>query len=209
MSRVREQYGNVDERHVKVDPGLGNAEAHFSPPMREILKRYELCRKNTKGSPSCAAERNQAMAALSGPPAAAEPAAEQGAVEAQPAVKAKPAAKHKQAAAKPAGKPDPAPAEHVDAEAMPVKAEAAAMQTEVQPAPPATKPEAAAPVTAPDRAAREQKIAGDFAACMRAKPKFECESARAAALKALDEPTKPKAKSKSANAVKSPDVATN
>ena len=75
MSRVREQYGDVDERHVTVPSGVAGAEPHFSPQMREILKRYELCRKNTKGSPTCAAERNQAMAALSAQPPGSEPAA--------------------------------------------------------------------------------------------------------------------------------------
>ena len=71
---------------------------------------------------------------------------------------------------------------------------------------------AAAPDAAPalDRATREQKIAADYALCMRAKPKFECESARAAAVKALDTPAKAKAKSKSAaKATQSPDVAAN
>ena len=91
MSRVREQYGNVDEKHVTVPSGVAGAEPHFSPQMREILKRYELCRKNTKGSPTCAAERNQAMAALSAQPGGGEPTAEP-----QPPAKAKPAAaKHK------------------------------------------------------------------------------------------------------------------
>jgi hypothetical protein len=69
MSRVREQFGDIDESHVTVESGLCGAEPHFSPQMREILKRYELCRKNTKGSPTCATERNQAMAALSAPSA--------------------------------------------------------------------------------------------------------------------------------------------
>ena len=72
---------------------------------------------------------------------------------------------------------------------------------------PTPAPEAASPA---DRAGYEQKIAADYALCMRAKPKFECESARAAALKALDTPTKPKTKSKSAaKGAPSPDVATN
>jgi hypothetical protein len=204
MSRVREQYGDVDERHVTVESGLGGAEPHFSPQMREILKRYELCRKNTKGAPGCAAERNQAMAALSAQPSGSEPAAGQAAdVEPRPAARSKPAAKPKQAAAKPAAKPDPVPAQHADAEAAPVKPEAEAIHTATPPSPPAAAP-------ALDRAAREQKIAEDYAWCMRAKPKFECEAARSAALKALDTPVKAKAKSKSAaKATQSPEVAAN
>jgi hypothetical protein len=189
MSRVREQYGNVDERHVTAEAGPDGAEPHFSPQMREILKRYELCRKNTKGSPSCAAERNQAMAALSAQPSGSEPAAAESAVvEPQPTAKGK-TAKHK-----------PMPS---NAETSPASAEAEPQQTAMPPSPPAAAP-------APDRAARAQKIADDYAWCMRAKPKFECETARAAALKALDMPGKPKSKSKAAaRATQAPDVAAN
>lgn len=208
MSRMREQFGDVDERHVTVESGLGGAEPHFSPQMREILKRYELCRKNTKGSPTCATERNQAMAALSTAPAGGGSAAAQSTGAApQPAApaKGKPAARHKQAAVKPAAKPATPPAEPVGAQAAPVKPDAEPVQAATPaPSPASGAPEAmpvataAAPAAATpaDRAAREQKIAQDFVSCMRAKPKFECETARAAALKALDAP--PKAKSKSA-----------
>jgi hypothetical protein len=223
MSRMREQFGDVDERHVTVESGLGGAEPHFSPQMREILKRYELCRKNTKGSPTCATERNQAMAALSASgPGNATAAAQSTGAEPQPAVKAKSAAKqkHKQPATKAAAKPAAPPAEPASAEAAPVNPEAEPTQA-AMPAPPAAhgEPEAipaaaaaapAAAIPAPDRAAREEKIAQDYASCMRAKPKFECESARAAALKALDAPAKAKAKSKSAaKAVPAPAVAAN
>jgi hypothetical protein len=83
------------------------------------------------------------------------------------------------------------------------------MHAATQPATPAAKPAADPPVPAADRTAREQKIAQDYAWCMRAKPKFECETERAAALKALDAPAKPKARSKSAKAPKSPEVAAN
>jgi hypothetical protein len=228
MSRVRDQYGNVDERHVTVQSGLTGAEPHFSPQMREILKRYELCRKNTKASPTCATERNQAMAALSPQPGGSEAAAEpSAAAELQATPKAKPAAKHKQAAAKPVTKPEPMPSERVDAAAAPMTPEAEATHVATPQSPPAaaqlkseveamhasTPPSpAAAPDAAPatDRTTREQKIAADYALCMRAKPKFECESARAAAVKALDTPVKAKAKSNSAaKATPAPDVAAN
>ncbi len=219
MSRVREQFGDIDERHVTVESGLGGAEPHFSPQMREILKRYELCRKNTKGSPTCATERNQAMAALSAPAAGNGAAAVQSTgAEPQPAapVKGKPAAKHKQAAAKPVAKPSAPSAEPAKVEAAaPVESEAEPMQAAMPAAPPApgepaAMPVAAAATPAPDRAAREEKIARDYASCMRAKPKFECETARAAAIKALDAPAKAKAKSKSAaKTVPAPAVAAN
>ena len=227
MSRVREQYGDVDERHVTVQSGVAGAEPHFSPQMREILKRYELCRKSTKGSPTCAAERNQAMAGLSAQPLGSAPAAGPTAPEPQPTTKGKQAARHKPAAAaKPVAKPDPVVSEHADAATAPVKPAAEATHAAVPPSPPAaaavrpeaqamhaaTPPSSPAPdaAPAPDRATREQKIAEAYASCMRAKPKFECESARAAALKALDTPAKAKAKSKStANATQPPEVAAN
>ncbi len=222
MSRVREQYGNVDEKHVTVPSAVAGAEPHFSPQMREILKRYELCRKNTKASPTCAAERNQAMAALSAQSGGSEADAGMSAAgEPQPAAKAKPAAvKHKQAAAKPTPKPEAPATEPADASAAPAKpdmepvraAAPAAVQAKAEPeaaqAPmPATTASEAAP--AADRVTREQKITSDYALCMRAKPKFECESARAAALKALDTPAKPKTKSKSAAKTTPSDVVTN
>jgi hypothetical protein len=226
MSRVREQYGNVDERHVTIPSGVAGAEPHFSPQMREILKRYELCRKNTKNNPTCAAERHQAMAALSAQPAASEFAAGASAAgEPQPAPKAKPAAKHKQAAAKPAAKSDPAPSDQADAGAPKPEPEVPhAAATPAGPAPAHANPEPQAanatmpvapastpePTSMPDRATREQKIAADYALCMRAKPKFECESARSAALKALDTPAKPKTKGKSTvKAPQQPDVVAN
>jgi hypothetical protein len=218
MSRVREQFGDVDERHVTAESATGGTEPHFSPQMREILKRYELCRKNTKGNPTCATERNQAMAALSAPGAGNATAAVQSTgAEPQPAapVKSKPGAKHKQAAAKPAAKPAAPSAAPAAAETAPVKPEAEPIQAAMPALPPAHGEPAAMPVAAaapaaaapaPDRAAREEKIAQDYASCMRAKPKFACETARAAAIKALDAP--PKAKSKSAK-VPAPAVATN
>jgi hypothetical protein len=197
MSRAREPFGNIDERHLQVDGAPGSADAHFSPEMRAILKRYEICRKETKGSPACAAERDRALAALAGPSSApaAQPAAEPQAGPPQPGSKGKPGAREKQAA------------ENGNAAAglttKPEQPAAAAAKPE-----PATTtgPEVAPAAPAVDRAAAEQKIAEDYAWCMRAKPKFECETARASALKALDAPVKPKAKSKPA---KAPKVATN
>lgn len=201
MSRAREPFGNIDERHLHVDAGPGGGEAHFSPQMRAILKRYEICRKETKGSSSaCAAERDRALAALSSP--APAPAAE-AAPEPQPASKGKPAARQKAAAnngdaADAAAQPDALTpgAKPLEPAAGAAKREpAATAKPDVAPAPPAF-----------DRAAAEQKIAEEYAWCMRAKPKFECETARTSALKALDAPAKPKAKAKPAKAAK---IATN
>jgi hypothetical protein len=203
-SRVREQYGEIDERHVTVESGLDGTEAHFSPQMREILKRYELCRKNTKGSPTCATERNQAMAALSSQPPAAEPApVPAAAAEPQPArAKGKPAAKA-------VAKPEVVPAQQAEIEPTPPRHEPAEAHAAARPATAETKPAAETAAPAPDRATREQKIATDYAWCMRAKPRFECETARAAALKALDVPAQSRPRDKSARAPKSPEVAAN
>jgi hypothetical protein len=206
-SRVHAQEGNVEENHVKVDAGADGAAPRFSPQMREILKRYELCRKHTKGSPSCAAERNQAMAALDAQPPGIAPAADtMPAAGSQAATNAKPTAASHRQAAKPAAKPNGTPAAHADAAPAVAEPEAGALDAAIEAAP-VTKPEALAP--APDRTARAQKIAQDYTWCMRAKPKFDCDTQRAAALKTLDVPAKSKAKDKAAAAGKSADLATN
>jgi hypothetical protein len=242
MSRVREQYGNIDERYVQFQSGPAGPSMQFQGPIRDILKRYEICRKQTKNSPTCVAERDQAMAALASPDAhaAAQPPAQptveaagaseaKSAPEARPSPDAKPAAKPKKSARKPApqieAKSAPKPDAHLDESAVPGKhvAEPAPVQP---PAKPAAVPAAAAETPAPVAAAEaapakpmpqpvapeapaatppseaqlpaEQKIAQDFAWCMRAKPKFECEQARARAQAALAKPktAKPTAKSK-------------
>jgi hypothetical protein len=247
MSRVREQYGNVDEKYVQFESGPAGTSMRFQGPIRDIIKRYEICRKQTKNSPTCVAERDQAMAALAPAEgkAAAQPAAraaaENPAAEGKPLAEAKPATEAKaivskpavskkkggakatpQPEAKPMGKPDAvagdsaqskpvveggaaqpggkptakaAPAEPGEAAPLPV-AETPAGKPASQPAP-AAAPEAV-PAAAP---ADEQKIAEDYARCMRAKPKFECEQERAKALSALTKPkaAKPAPKAKTMN----------
>lgn len=195
-ARMREQFGDIDERHVTVESGLEGGDAHFSPQMREILKRYELCRKNTKGSQTCAAERDQAMAALSSRPAASEP--QQQPAEPRPAPDPK-------AAVKPAASPA-ASAETESTRPTPAAEPAYAV---APPAAPPAKPAPQTPEPAADRVAREQKIAEDYAWCMRAKPRFVCDTERADALKALDAPAKPKVKNKAAKGSRSPEVAAN
>jgi hypothetical protein len=224
MSRVREQYGNIDERYVQFQSGPAGVSMQFQGPIRDVLKRYEICRKQTKNSPTCVSERDQALAALAerdGAPAqaAAEPVPVEIKPEAKAVVEAKSAAKpRKTAKAKPA--PPPAVlAEPVGDEAgMPVKqvTEVAPPQRRGKPAPIAVAPIAEAPADPPPagpivaaapgslpapqadghaatppsaaQLSAEQKIAEDYAWCMRAKPKFECEQARAKAISALTKP---------------------
>lgn len=174
LSNVREQYGNVDERHIEDERASGETQPHFSPQMRAVLKKYEVCRKQSKNSQACAAARDRALAALQ------QPAAESNA-EAAPASKPKAAAKDKAAPAQPDDTERAAAVEAIDA---PTGAE------------PEAAPASADAAPASDRSTLEQKIAEDYTRCMRAKPKFECETDRAAALKALGLPTKTKAKRK-------------
>jgi hypothetical protein len=236
MSRVREQYGNIDERYVQFQSGPAGVSMQFQGPIRDILKRYEICRKQNKNSPACVAERDQAMAALASPEAnaAAQPSAQAAvaaaaAPEAKPALETKPAAKSKKSAGKPKpqtqaktpAKPDApaeepaAPGKHVAetapaqppskpaaGPAAPAEPAAAVAAVEAAPAKPMPQPVAMeAPAATPPSEAQlsaEQKIAQDYAWCMRAKPKFECEQARARAQAALAKPkaAKPTAKSK-------------
>jgi hypothetical protein len=231
MSRVREQYGNIDEKYVQFESGPAGTSMQFQGPIRDILKRYEICRKQTKNSPTCVSERDQALAALA--PAegktAAQPAARAAAQtaipEGKPLSEAKPVAEPKvtatkatvskkkgaakatpQPAAKPVAKPDAVVADVVESkhvlEAAPTQpaskspakdeaAEAAPMPgAEAPRAKPAPQPTAAAAPEPPPAAAsaNEQKIAEDYAWCMRARPKFECEQERAKALSALSKP---------------------
>jgi hypothetical protein len=245
MSRVREQYGNIDEKYVQFESGPAGTSMQLQGPIREILKRYEICRRQTQNSPTCVTERDQAMAALApadGKPAAqptARAAAEKPVPEGKPLAEANPAAEPKptvtkataskkkkgaakatsQPEAKPSVKPDAVVADVVenkqaveDAPTQPGSkpaaqgepAEAAPMPAAEAPrAKPAPQPAAAAaPEPAPAAApSNEQKIAEDYAWCMRAKPKFECEQERAKAMSALNKPkaVKPGPKAKAAN----------
>jgi hypothetical protein len=176
LAQVRAQFGDVPEHYVEFKPGPDGLSMRFLPPLSDILKKYEMCRKVRETRADCAADRDNAIAKLSAtrPPAAA--GTDKGVDKANPAVAGddKSLAPPAKAAA-----PSETPA-------------AASPQAHAAPA----QPDAAAAAAA-DRVAAEQKILEEYTWCMRAKPKFECEQARAKALSALDKP-KPAAKPKRA-----------
>jgi len=216
MEQLRSQYGNISEKQVEFFSGPTGISTRFKPPIVEILKKYESCRRAQKDKALCAGERDKALARLSDPkpaPAATHaPEAETVAAAApaettarspstaatpqEPAAQTAPAPARVEAVA-PAraeaiapAKPEAAP----KAAAQPAKPEAV-MQTatqtpKAQPAPPAA--EAAPPQVPPSeveaRAAAEQKILQEYMACMRARPKFDCDQARAKSMSALDKP---------------------
>jgi hypothetical protein len=178
LAQVRAQFGNVPERYVEFKPGADGLSMRFLPPLSDILKKYEMCRKAREARADCAADREGAIAKLSDTP---PPAAARNDKPAAPAAKAAAAAETSTPPSR-------------SAEIRPV----------------AVQPDAGVPAAvAPDRAAAQQKIGEDYARCMRAKPKFECEQERAKALGALDKP-KPVAKPKrpGKQAATAPNVAT-
>jgi len=177
LSRVREQNSTIDEHHLQFQPRPDGLEVQFSPQTREILKRYELCRKQTKGSPICASERDQALARLSGPAPVTEAAA--------PVAQAR--------ASKASTKADAVQRRTTSEAVAPETAEPVARKTPaLRPAEPVSAiPQAPKPAelnAAEERAAAQQQIAEDYSWCMRAKPRFDCEQERASALKRLDRP---------------------
>jgi hypothetical protein len=196
LAQVRAQFGDVPERYVEFKPGPDGLSMRFLPPLSDILKKYEMCRKVRETRADCAADRDKAIAKLSGAPPPAAAGTEKAAAGAEKA-----AAGTEKAAAgteKVLGNADPAVAGDEKSPAPPVKAAA----PREAPPPAATSPQGPAPAqpdaaaaAAADRAAAEQKILEEYTWCMRAKPKFECEQARAKALSALDKP-KPAAKPK-------------
>lgn len=181
LAQVRAQFGNVPERFIEFKPGADGLSMRFLPPLSDILKKYEMCRRARAPRTDCAADRDRAIAKLTDalPPAAA--------IDDKPAT---PAAK----VAPPAESPVPAAAS-ADVHPAPIETPPPAKSAETLSAP--VQPAPAAPAAAPalDRAAAEQKILEDYTWCMRAKPKFECEQARARALSTLDKP-KPAGKAK-------------
>ena len=195
MTQLRSQYGNISDKQVEFVQGASGTTTHFKGPMVEVLKKYESCRKTHKDKTFCANERDRAMAKLADPEPAAAAATESLAPAASESA-TKPARTEPPvtAAAEQPGHAEPvatAPAQPARAEAaaaaapaQPARAEAAAA---AQPTPAVAAP-AVQPSDAELRAAAERKIADDYAACMRAKPKFECEQSRAKALSALEAP---------------------
>ena len=176
LAQVRAQFGNVPERYIEFKPGADGLSMRFLPPLSEILKKYETCRKAREARADCAAERDGAIAKLSEttPPAAVRN-------EKAPA------------SARPVAAADTSAPQSGSTELPSIPAQA----------------DAKSPAAiAPDRAAAEQKIGEDYTWCMRAKPKFECDQARAKALSALDKPKPaPKPKRPAKQAAIAPNVA--
>jgi hypothetical protein len=182
LAQVRAQFGDVPERYVEFKPGPDGLSMRFLPPLSDILKKYEMCRKVRETRADCAADRDNAIAKLSvtRPPAVA--GTEKAVGNGNPAVAGDD---------KPLGPPAKAAAPRIPPDRGETPAPAAASpQAHAAPA----QPDAAA-AAATDRVAAEQKILEEYTWCMRAKPKFECEQARAKALSALDKPN-PAAKPK-------------
>jgi hypothetical protein len=222
LKQLHGHYNNMPDQNVEFNSGPDGLSAHFTPPMVEILKKYEACRKTHKDKAYCATERDRAMAALSDAPAAdaaatsAKEAAATPAKETVPAPVKKPGGRSKRAQAaatqpaQPVPQPtaaeeprgdSPAPAATASepaalatttaaAEAPPLAAAATPSSPPNDAAPTAPVP-AAKPSDADARASAEKKIGEDYAACMRNKPKFECEEARSKALVDLDRGNKP------------------
>ena len=210
MEQLRSQYGNISEKQVEFFSGPTGISTRFKPPIVEILKKYESCRRAQKDKAFCAGERDKALARLADPkpaPAATHaPEAEAAGRETVAAATAADATARSPGVAAPspeaASQAAPAPARveaaaqakpAPQAAAQPVKPEpapqAAAQTPKAQPAPPAADTAPPAPPSeAEARAAAEQKILQEYMACMRAKPKFECDQARAKAVSALDKP---------------------
>jgi hypothetical protein len=180
LAQVRAQFGAVPEHYVEFKPGPDGLSMRFLPPLSDILKNYEMCRKVRETRADCAADRDNAIAKLSAtrPPAAA--GTDKAVDKANPAV-----AGDDKSLAPPAKSAAP----HIPPDRGETPA-AASPQAHAAPA----QPDAAAAAAA-GRVAAEQKILEEYTWCMRAKPKFECEQARAKALSALDKP-KPAAKPK-------------
>jgi len=78
LEQLRSQYGNISEKQVEFISGPSGVSTRFKPPIVEVLKKYESCRKALKDKSYCAGERDKALARLADPkPApAAAPAAE-------------------------------------------------------------------------------------------------------------------------------------
>ena len=263
LEQLRAQYGNISEKQVEFISGPSGLSTRFKPPIVEVLKKYESCRKALKDKSYCAGERDKALARLADPkPApAAGPAPEPSeSTLREPAVPAVAASTPEAASRSPAPGSAPQQAKAQTAASLPeapsrspaptaapqqaksqsavavseapsrspaptatpqqaksqsavsvpeapsrTPASAAAPQqamsqttaptsppTEATPQPAASAPavdaQAAQPSEAELRAAAEQKINQDYMACMRAKPKFDCDQARTKSMAALDKP---------------------
>jgi hypothetical protein len=238
LEQLRSQYGNISEKQVEFISGPSGVSTRFKPPIVEVLKKYESCRKALKDKSYCAGERDKSLARLADPkpPPAAAPAPEPTeSASREPAIPAVTASMPEVPSRSPASGSAPQPAKTQTTASAPeapsrspastatpqqaksqsavsvpeapsrTPASAAAPQqamsqataptsapTEGTPQPaastPAVEAQAAQPSEAELRAAAEQKINQDYMACMRAKPKFDCDQTRTKSMTALDKP---------------------
>lgn len=200
LAQFRAQFGPVPDRYIEFKPGPDGLSMRLLPPLNEIVRKYETCRRAREPGAQCGAVRDQAIAklsdtdtpALADAPAVAPRTKSGKSAAAKPAAKADapdPKAENPAAAADAAmGAPEPAAKAPAEIGAATAKTDTPAAPDAAAPGP-AAEVKAATPAPKPmDRAAREQRIAEDHAVCMRLKPRFECEQARARALGALDKP---------------------
>jgi hypothetical protein len=237
LEQLRSQYGNISEKQVEFINGPSGLSTRFKPPIVEVLKKYESCRKALKDKSYCAGERDKALARLADPkptPATAPMSEATESTSREPAVAAStpeapsrspaPGSAPQQAKAPTTASAPEAPSRSPAPTAAPQQAKsqsavsvpetpsrtpapaAAPQQTTTQAAAPTSAPTEAtpqaatsapavdAPVPQPSeaelRAAAEQKINQDYMACMRAKPKFDCDQARTKSMAGLDKPAK-------------------
>ena len=239
LEQLRSQYGNISEKQVEFISGPSGVSTRFKPPIVEVLKKYESCRKALKDKSYCAGERDKALARLGDPkpvPTAAPAQESTESTSREPAVPAVAATSTPEAPSRsPAtgSAPQQAKAQATaplpEASSRSATSTATPQQAKSQPTvsvpeassrapaaattpqqamsqanPPASAPtdatpqpaastaaadaQAAQPSEAEARAAAEQKINQDYMACMRAKPKFDCDQARTKSMAALDKP---------------------
>jgi hypothetical protein len=187
LAQVRAQFGNVPEHYIEFKPGVDGLSMRFLPPLSDILKKYETCRRARDLSADCGGQRDRALAKLAdgAPPSGAPQSTVKQDKASAPVQKPQAAATESSAQAPPSA-----------AVAMP-PAHSESAQPAAQPPLPAT----------PDRAAAQQKIGEDYAWCLRAKPKFECDQARTRALSELERPKSGKTKRPGKQAAADPKVA--
>jgi hypothetical protein len=194
LEQLRAQYGNISEKQVEFISGPSGLSTRFKPPIVEVLKKYESCRKASKDKSYCAGERDKALARLADPKPT--PAATQTPAAAQASEPTEAAPRESPAAASPAETPNRVVSPPARQEATLQAAASRSTPTEAGPrpaqaepvAPAAAEPPPAQPSEGEARAAAEQKVNQDYMACMRAKPKFECDQMRTKAIAALDKP---------------------
>jgi len=197
LTQLRSQYGNISEKQVEFAQGPAGLTTRLKAPIVEVLKKYEACRKTHKDKAFCAGERDRALSKLAEPDAATPQAdAQKPATPQADAQKPAPL----ELDARPARPAEPPLAAVSAQQAEPVATAAPVQALPAEPAPAAAAP--APPSGAEVRANAERKIAADYTACMRAKPKYECDQLRAKAIGALEnpKPAKPQRQRKQASA---------